>query len=102
METRQQRLVREALAHGSKNGHEDREPEASLRDKSLEHTDPAYVPRTLTPHEWETWYAEHGVPPGHRRPAQARQGNAKGPWQRLKALLGGAGKRQAPADDEDS
>jgi hypothetical protein len=101
METRQQRLVREALEHGSKNRHEEREPEASLRDKSLEHTDPAYVPRTLTPHEWEAWYAEHGVPSGHRRLAQARQGDGNGLWQRLKALLGRAGGRQAPTDDED-
>lgn len=72
METRQQRLIREALEHGSTKRSRDAEagPEATLRDKSLEHTDPAYLPRTLTPHEWETYYAQRGIPREHRRPAQ--------------------------------
>lgn len=87
METRQQRLIREALEHGSKKPPKDGEagPEATLRDKSLEHTDPDYLPRTLTPHEWEAFYAEHGVPREHRHP----QLTATGLWLRLKRMLGG-------------
>jgi hypothetical protein len=23
------------------------------------------VPQTLTPHEWEQWYAQHGIPESH-------------------------------------
>ncbi len=66
METRQQRLIREALEHDSKKRDEESVPEATLRDKSLAHTDPGYVPRTLTPHEWEAYYETHGVPNAHR------------------------------------
>ena len=71
METRQQRLIREALERDSKkNDREEEAPKASLQDKSLEHTDPDYLPRTLTPFEWEAFYEEHGVPPEHRRRAR--------------------------------
>jgi hypothetical protein len=41
--------------------------DTSLRGKSLERALNGDVPRTLTPHEWEAWYAEHGVPDAHRR-----------------------------------
>ncbi|CAN0604693.1 unnamed protein product, partial [Ectocarpus sp. 12 AP-2014] len=69
METRQQRLIREALEHGSgkDKAKADAEPEVSLRDQSLAHTDPNYVPKTLTPHEWEAYYAANGVPASHKR-----------------------------------
>ena len=77
METRQQRLIREALEHDTKLSDDaDPPPKTSLQDKSLEHTDPDYLPRTLTPFEWEEFYAEHGVPREHRR-QRARDGNPK-------------------------
>jgi hypothetical protein len=81
METRQQRLIRLALEHGSgadRGGVKQDgtfKPEApessSLRDQALRHTDADYVPRTLTPHEWETYYERVGVPRSHRRVAIA-------------------------------
>ena len=85
METRQQRLIREALEHDAKHSEdEDSAPRTSLRDKSLEHTDADYLPRTLTPFEWEEFYAEHGVPREHRRqPTGDAQRNRRGFLRRL-------------------
>jgi hypothetical protein len=78
METRQQRLIREALGHRSRREeHEDEAPNASLQDKSLEHTDPDYLPKTLTPFEWEEFYEEHGVPPAHRGRAKSERDSSK-------------------------
>lgn len=86
METRQQKLLRQALEHKagkaplSENGSVpcatpmlDRPEEASLRDLSLQRTQSDYVPRTLTPYEWELYYQEHGIPEAHRRPLPAAQ-----------------------------
>ena len=42
----------------------------SLRGKSLQRALGGEPPRTLTPYEWEQWYAEHGVPDSHRKPDQ--------------------------------
>ncbi|MEQ8801084.1 hypothetical protein [Haliea sp.] len=72
METPQQRKIREALNRPSPDDEgraADAKPEGntSLQAHALEHTDPDYIPKTLTPHEWEQWYAEHGVPESHRR-----------------------------------
>ena len=72
METPQQRKVRQALNRPSptdSSSTADSEPEGhtSLQAHALDHTDPGYIPKTLTPHEWEQWYAEHGVPESHRR-----------------------------------
>ena len=39
----------------------------SLRSKSLHRAKTGELPRTLTAHEWELWYAEHGVPQEHKR-----------------------------------
>ena len=87
METRQQRLIREALEHKSKErDQEDDAPKASLQDKSMEHTDSDYVPRTLTPFEWEEFYEEHGVPPEHRARARSGRENRKRGF--LRRLLG--------------
>ncbi len=41
----------------------------SLRDKALERALGGSVPKTLTPWEWEQWYAEHGQPEEHKRPS---------------------------------
>jgi len=37
----------------------------SLRGKALSRAQSGKVPRTLTPYEWEQWYAEHGTPIEH-------------------------------------
>lgn len=74
METPQQRKVRQALnqpspTDSSSTAESEPEGHTSLQAQALEHTDPDYIPKTLTPHEWEQWYAEHGVPESHRRAA---------------------------------
>ena len=37
----------------------------SLHAKSLKRARNMTVPTTLTPFEWEQWYAEHGIPESH-------------------------------------
>ncbi|MBT3409209.1 MAG: hypothetical protein HN430_00750 [Halieaceae bacterium] len=37
----------------------------SLRNKAMSRAMGAGTPRTLTPHEWEQWYAQHGIPESH-------------------------------------
>lgn len=39
--------------------------DTSLRAKSLARARSAALPTTLTPYEWEQWYAQHGVPASH-------------------------------------
>jgi len=74
METRNQRLIRELLE-------EREEPsDTSLRAQSLRRAKANEPPRTMTPFEWEQWYAEQGVPEGHR---EARRGPRRSLWQRL-------------------
>lgn len=41
--------------------------DTSLRAKSLSRASGAHVPRTLTPFEWQQWYALHGVPEEHQQ-----------------------------------
>ncbi len=91
METPQQRKIREALnrtSPGDSSTLDNSEPEGStsLQAHALEHTDPDYVPKTLTPHEWEAWYAEHGVPASHRQTSKAAPA-AQSLWSRLKTLF---------------
>jgi hypothetical protein len=47
--------------------------DTSLRAKSLQRALLADVPRTLTPHEWEQWYEQHGVPASHLPVARQRK-----------------------------
>lgn len=94
METPQQRKVRQALNHPSPSDNSttaNSEPEGhtSLQAHALEHTDPDYIPKTLTPHEWEQWYAEHGVPESHRRTAP-REPRASSLWLRVLGFLRGS------------
>jgi len=79
METRQQKLIRKALEHGAGKTSKAEAPRVSLRDQSLRHTSEDYVPRTLTPHEWEQYYAAYGVPQSHRQePAdEPQQGRSR-------------------------
>jgi hypothetical protein len=50
-------------------GRDDHNADTSLRGKALERALGDRLPTTLTPHEWEQWYAEHGVPASHRQSA---------------------------------
>lgn len=52
----------------------DGEVDNSLRGNAMRRALRQKVPRTLTPHEWELWYAEHGVPEEHVK-AEHRVGN---------------------------
>ena len=79
METSQQRKIRELLE--AEEGNE-QSSDTSLRAHALEHTAEGYVPKTLTPYEWEQWYAEHGVPPSHRKHAHGAK-PAQSFWRRI-------------------
>ena len=50
--------------------------DTTLRGNSLRRAMEGRVPTTLTPHEWEQWYAEQGVPDSHRTQSQSH----KRPW----------------------
>ncbi len=43
------------------------EVDNSLRGAALRRATRKSVPKTLTPYEWEQWYAKNGVPPEHRK-----------------------------------
>jgi hypothetical protein len=64
-------------------GEEGATADTSLRAKSLQRASGASIPHTLTPFEWEQWYAEHGVPDSHRKD---RACNATSWWRRLLGL----------------
>ena len=63
---------------------EGEEGDHSLREQSLKRALGKEPPRTLTPWEWEQYYAEHGVPASHR-PDKAADGDGKRSrwWHRL-------------------
>ena len=51
-------------------GDDDKESlDVSLRGQALRRAVQAELPKTLTPYEWEQWYAEHGVPRAHLQAA---------------------------------
>lgn len=59
-----------AVNHGSIRkilAQQDARADNSLRAKSLDRALSSRLPNTLTPYEWEQWYAEHGVPESHVR-----------------------------------
>jgi hypothetical protein len=57
METRNQKLIRKIL------GEEGSQTEDhSLRSAALDRALSGKTPRTMTPWEWEEWYALHGRP----------------------------------------
>jgi len=96
METRQQKLIREALEHDPSKGKEDAdtaaaaEHNASLRDQALKHIDERYVPKTLTPFEWEEYYKRMGIPRSHRQAATKppQPGTTPGLLEPLTSLFG--------------
>lgn len=68
-----------AVNHGSIRrilGQQDARADNSLRAKSLDRAMGSKLPKTLTPYEWEQWYAEHGVPESHIR----KETNPKRCW----------------------
>jgi hypothetical protein len=62
-------------------GEEQAQSDLSLRAQSLKRATTESVPRTLTPHEWEQWYAQHGIPDSHR------DQQSKQKWGWLRKLL---------------
>jgi hypothetical protein len=42
-----------------------RPSQTSLHHQALQRATGSHVPRTLTPHEWELYYEQNGVPPSH-------------------------------------
>ena len=64
------RSIRKILAQ------QDARADNSLRAKSLDRALGSRLPITLTPYEWEQWYAEHGVPESHVR----KETNSKRSW----------------------
>ncbi|GAB5452799.1 MAG: hypothetical protein Hals2KO_31270 [Halioglobus sp.] len=59
------------------------EVDNSLRGAALRRATLKQVPKTLTPYEWEQWYAKNGVPAEHRK----QEGWLQRQWARLKAAL---------------
>lgn len=49
-------------------GKKEESADNSLRAKALQRALGGKAPKTLTPHEWEQWYAENGVPTEHLQP----------------------------------
>lgn len=73
-ETRNQQRIRKILDE------KEEENDNSLRGKALERATGQRLPRTLTPWEWQQWYADHGQPAEHRRPSSKQR---KPWWRRL-------------------
>ena len=46
-------------------GEDQASSDLSLRAQSLKRATTGSVPHTLTPYEWEQWYAQYGVPDSH-------------------------------------
>lgn len=77
MAHRQQQLIDELV------GNDQEERDHSLRQKALERATDDKVPTTLTPWEWQEYYAEHGIPDSHKQPARAdSQAERKASWWR--------------------
>ncbi len=59
------RAIRKILGEQGEQG------DTSLRAHSMQRALGKQVPKTLTPYEWEQWYAEHGVPETHNKSERA-------------------------------
>ncbi|MDX1735357.1 MAG: hypothetical protein R3228_13375 [Halioglobus sp.] len=82
------RTTTDALAAS---GDKDEQSDTSLRGKALDRALGTDIPKTLTPYEWEQWYAEHGVPESHR---SSEPGHEPGPLRRLLQRLRNRGAAQ--------
>lgn len=60
MTTSNQKRIDDILGKGKSNGEE--EIDKSLSAQAYERATSGEPPTTLTPWEWEQWYAEHGMP----------------------------------------
>lgn len=56
METRNQKLIRDIL------GDDAQTTDNSLQGKAFSRATSNVIPKTMTPWEWEEWYAMHGKP----------------------------------------
>ncbi|MEP1472353.1 MAG: hypothetical protein ABJK20_01970 [Halieaceae bacterium] len=65
-------------------GETDPSADTSLRHYALRRAEQKAPPRTLTPFEWEQWYAENGVPASHHVTEESRSQSF---WQRLKSRV---------------
>lgn len=74
MAHRQQDLIDRIL------GEESEAEDHSLRKQALDRALEDRVPRTMTPWEWEQYYAEHGVPESHQRAQKSVPDSAASPW----------------------
>jgi hypothetical protein len=54
-------------------GEKEESTDHGLGAKSLRRALSGDVPKTLTPYEWEQWYADHGVPEGHLASEEEQQ-----------------------------
>ena len=54
-------------------GEKEESTDHGLGAKSLRRALSGDVPKTLTPYEWEQWYADHGIPEGHLAPEGKQQ-----------------------------
>ncbi len=78
MAHRQQKLIDELL------GEAEAENDHSLQKQALDRATGDKIPTTLTPWEWQEYYAAHGVPESHK--PSARPAPAKPWWRRLLSL----------------
>ncbi len=77
MAHRQQQLIDKLV------GEDKEERDHSLQQKALERATGNKLPTTLTPWEWQEYYAEHGVPESHKQPAKSDlQPEPKSSWWR--------------------
>jgi hypothetical protein len=58
-------------------GEKEESTDHGLGAKSLRRALSGDVPKTLTPYEWEQWYADHGVPDGHLAPEEEQRNTSK-------------------------
>jgi hypothetical protein len=66
-------------------GEREEESDTSLRGNSMRRAVNGNLPRTMTPFEWEQWYAENGMPKEHRA---AQDGAIKAKrWARVKRIF---------------
>jgi hypothetical protein len=55
--------------------------DVSLRGQAMRRALEEKVPKTLTPYEWEEWYALHGVPKVHRQ-AETHKEKPRWSWRK--------------------
>ena len=65
MATKRDKAIQAALdaAEPASKKQQDAELDKSLRAQAFRRAESQQPPKTMTPWEWEEWYAQHGVPP---------------------------------------